>query len=129
MERGRRPLPHWVGVGLVIRLPRVLHSDEIYLLSVTQGDPDENGEPIVTEERLKWEGLNVQLIRSSEMDEDQETSSRGYRVVGENPPREPRYYDLVEYRGDRYRISSYPDVRSGPYRINYTSFEMERAEG
>lgn len=113
-----------------MRASRLLHDDEVIILKVTTGEPDDDGVPNTTTSRHRWKRVNVQQVSAEELtDQGRNTSVTTFRVSGSPAPVAIDSADEIEWRGLTYEITADPDARTGRARINHTSLQMVRVRG
>lgn len=113
-----------------MRLPRILHSDGLTIVTTATGLPDADGIPAETTIETAWEGVNVQQVQADELDDhQQDTNTTWYRVAGSQPPVVLKASDRLKWRGKEYLIDGEPDVRTGPHRLEHVSLRMYRSNG
>lgn len=111
-----------------MNLSSVLHDDEVTLITVVTGAPDEDGIPTRVETETSWVGVNVQQQTAKELvDQGRDLSVTTWRVSG--PPIIVDSGDLIRWRGKDYRVDSEPDTRTGAHRIEHTKLYMIRETG
>ena len=111
-----------------MRLPRILHNDQVTIISVTAGPPDDDGEPTETRTETPWRGVNVQQMTSKDLaDAGRDTRVTTWRVAG--PPAVVDGGDLIRWRGTTYHVDGRPDTRTGLHRLEQTTLFMVLGEG
>jgi hypothetical protein len=113
-----------------VRLPGILHKDQVTIIQVTKGLPDADGVPSVTESRATWSGVNVQRVAAEDLtDHERETQVVKYRVSGDPAPVPVDGSDRIEWRGLEYEIEGDPDTRTGRLQLEHTALTMTRTRG
>ena len=109
-------------------LPGILHNDEVTIVTLSSGLPDNNGVPQETRTEKPWAPVNVhQTMASEEHDHANESTLTRWRVSG--PPIDLDADDLIIWNGETFEIDGEPDTRTGDFRINRTVLFMTRARG
>ncbi len=84
-------------------LQGLLHSETITVVTVTEGEPDEWGEPTTEEVPHDYHGYNVQPVGTTESIGDQTVITRRHRISGPPVPG-INQATLIRWRGDDYEI-------------------------